>query len=158
MSTHFVGCWERKWREGEFRNCCMKCCQNPFLQPPLDTNLQISFSIPSDTEANSHMIFKKEDFKYSLCNCLFLWRYGYSSSPDYDCANNWFFRWVAKQWTKKKAFDAFKKTYVLFFLCFLSCKSGPLLPLLPYVFMLILYFTLRETYNFWPVLKKSKGN
>lgn len=59
---------------------------------------------------------------------------------------------------KKKAFDAFKKTYVLFFLCFLSCKSGPLLSLLPYVFMLILYFTLRETYNFWPVLKKSKGN
>lgn len=58
---------------------------------------------------------------------------------------------------KKKHLTHSKKPMYYFF-CFLSCKSGPLLPLLPYVFMLILYFTLRETYNFWPVLKKSMGN
>lgn len=38
----------------------MKHCQNPFSQLPLDTNVQIPLSIPSDTETNLHMTCKRQ--------------------------------------------------------------------------------------------------
>lgn len=55
---------------------------------------------------------QKEDFKYSLCNYLFLWGYGYRSSADYGCANNWFFRWAAKQGKKPQRIYAYIFIYM----------------------------------------------
>lgn len=95
---------------------------------------------------------QKADFKYSLCNCLFLRGYRYRSSPDYSCANNWFFRWAAKQGEKKRIwfwYIQIKLMYYFFFVfCLAKVKGTPLLPLLPDCFMLMFHFTYRETFHF----------
>lgn len=71
---------------------------------------------------------QKTDFKYSLCNCLFLWGYGYRRNPDYGCANSWFFRWTAKEGEKKNiyifiGYIQIKLTYYFFFVFYLKTEK-----------------------------------
>lgn len=102
----------------------MKRCQNPFSQPPLDTNIQIPLSIPPDTETNLHMTCKRQILNIHYATVSFYEDMVIEETLIMAVQIADFSDGQPKRGKKKKNIYIHwihsNKAHVLFFLCFLS--------------------------------------